>query len=168
VPNEVARADVVEFVGVAVVTILDLRKRAVTFSIDQEFVSARQQRVAVAAGERPGQGVADLEIKRDPEIGIEVPLDVELGAVGDRKFNPAVGHLLDQASDFDIGIFDPAQIGIDFAQRGEHIDVTGTGNDLDGSADDITDGLGLAGSELVNEVHVDRLIRVTEIQELAP
>ena len=52
-------------------------------------------------------------------------------------------------------------------KRREHIHVTRTGDNLDRAADYLVDGTRFARAELVNEVHVDRLVGKTETDVFA-
>ncbi len=92
VADEIARADVVVFLGMAVVAIVHARQHAGAVGGNDELVGTGQQRVARALREGPRKRVIDEQVQRDPEVGIEVPLDIEIRAVCDSEVDPALCH----------------------------------------------------------------------------
>ena len=166
VANEISRADIVEFLRVAVVAIVHSGQKAAAVRSNQKIVSAPQQTVARALWKCPRDRIVDLEIECDAEIGIEMPLNVELGTVRDGEVQVAECHPGQQVGDFGVGILDPLQCGINQLQRCEHVCMTTACHYLDTAADDVVDRAWFARAELVDEVHVDHLVRMAKIEVL--
>ena len=166
--DEVARADVVEFLRVAEIAIVHLAQQAGAIRGDKEVVGPSEQRVAAAFREGPCNRVVDLEVEGDTQVGIEMPLDFEVGAVRNRHVDFAGRNLRQQIGDFDVGVLGPGQRRITFLDRFEDVDVTAAGSHLDRAADQVVDRSRLAGAKAIDEVYVDVVIGVAEMQELAP
>ncbi len=94
-------------------------------------------------------------------------LDIEFGAVGDREVELSARHFGQQFGHFDIGILGPRELGVGLAERRHHVGMTAGGYHFDVPADGVLDRMRLAGTELVNQMHVDRIVRVTETQIFA-
>ena len=86
------RTDIVKFLGVPEVAVINLRQQATAIGIDQIFIGDFQQARAVILSIGPGDWISHFQIKRDPEIGIEVTLNIEFNAIGDSKIDFALGN----------------------------------------------------------------------------
>ena len=85
VPNEIACANVIEFLGVSVIAFVNLCEKPLPIGIDQKFVGTREQTVATLLVKRPGNRIAELQLERNAQIGIKIPLNIKIGAVSDRE-----------------------------------------------------------------------------------
>jgi len=90
--NKCTRADIIEFLGVPEVAVIDLRQQTAAIGVDQIFIGNLQQARAVIFSIGPGDRIFYFEVKRDPEIRIEVTLNIEFNAVGDSKIDFALGN----------------------------------------------------------------------------
>ena len=96
-----------------------------------------------------------------------MPLDIEFGAVCNREVDFLVGDLGEQIGYLGIGVFRPLQVGVNCRQSLQHVGMAAARHHLDRTPDDVPEVFRLSGAELVNKVHVDRVVRMPEIKVLA-
>ena len=168
VPDESPRADVVELFCMPEITIGHLCNESAAIGLDDEIVGSFQETAVVILGKRPGNRVRNFEVECYAEIRIEVPLNIELCAVSNRKINFTQRHFLQKVCDFVVRILGPRQFRISHTQGAHHVGVAAARHHFDGTTDNLLDGTWLAGTELVNEMHVDRVVGMPEVEVLEP
>ena len=102
--NKSACTDVVEFLGVAEITVIDLCEKAAAIRTDDVRIRPLEQTAIAIIGKCPGNRVCNLEIERDSQVRIKVTLNAEFRAVGDSEIDFAKRHLLQQFRYFIVGI----------------------------------------------------------------
>ena len=76
--NKIARADVVKFFRVPVITIVYLCKQPAPIRGDQEIVSTTEQAIAAVLRECPCEGIVDLKVHHDTQFRVKVSQDIEI------------------------------------------------------------------------------------------
>ena len=92
-------------------------------SRDDELIRACQQGVGTAFWKRPGDLVFEVQVQRNAQVRIEVPLDIEIGTVSNCQLNLAHGHYGQEVSELDVGVFRPRKFRVLGLQVLENIDV---------------------------------------------
>ncbi len=115
--DEVSRTDVIVLLGMPVITLVDTRQQAYAVGGDDELVGLRKQGVARALGKRPGNRILDIEVQGDAQVGVKMPLNVEIRAVRDGQVDIAHRDPAKQVGSLGVGVLGPCQLGVFCAER---------------------------------------------------
>ena len=150
------------------VSVLDFGEQAVASRFDQKIVGTCQERVCGAFRNCPCDRVTDLEIQRDAKVRIEMPLNIEVRTVGNRQIDLLRRNFRQQIGKLNVGVLFPGELRVRRLERSEQIDMAAACYDFDRSSENVFDLSRLAGTQFVNQVHVDGLVRMPEVQIFAP